>query len=739
MNRPIKLTEQPGVWRALASGVLLVLLFVPSMQWLDRGTLANPLAMRVPQPLGVGMIVAFVLLNAGFLWAAGRNVVRVRTLLVWYLMLSISLPFCGVGVVAPLFGSLQATAREIFHREEPGNVLHMYAWQDPGFFPKVTDEEFERFMNLRDPAFVQREGIIDPQAESFLAVGHLRQFWDGRNVSPATRQRYGQPGQTTFDLVRLAWGDIPWSVWRPLLLSWGGLLLLAFVGSMLLARVLYRDWTERENLPFPVIQAPLALLEKSGGDGGDGGNGGGARLFRNPFFLGGGLVAGLLLLLSGLAHYQIMNLPATGPVTFQYVDFNQIFLSGPFSVLKRNFLFFSPILVGVAFLIHQEILRGALWVFLALQGLRLLTGVLEPTLSESMGAAWRGNLMPYYLEQGTGAALCFGLVLIWRSRRALWGGGGSDTRSWILRGWPGLLLLLVMAGLVAWMYRMGATGPGGLLVGGLALVWLLVGSVAFARCRTEGGLASAGTSFINAKQIIPGIGFAEHLQADNVRTVATSEWMNMSAFSGLLGVQIEGLYMARRLGVRARTIAWASLLAFGTALIVGLLSYLILAYWQGGLNNDQRLFSGMAVPLWTMGGALEYRQADVDGLWLSMIAVGAVVMLALIGCRKRFARFPIPPICFPLICLGTVMMQTGNDSLHSVYTAGPYVSFIWGPMFIAFLIKKMLLRFGGMDMYVRAIPAAWGLVVGHCLMIVGWSLYHVLAAPENVTLFPGIF
>jgi len=99
-------------------------------------------------------------------------------------------------------------------------------------------------------------------------------------------------------------------------------------------------------------------------------------------------------------------------------------------------------------------------------------------------------------------------------------------------------------------------------------------------------------------------------------------------------------------------------------------------------------------------------------------------------------RFPIAPVCFLLVCLGTTTFQRGE----LFWREGRWpVNFIWGPFLIAFLLKKAVLRFGGMDLYSRTVPGALGLVLGHAVMVVFWNLYHALFQPANVTIFTGLF
>ena len=734
-------------------GALLILCLVPTMQWIDRGSVANNLEMDVPNPGGLGLLMGFLAANGLCFVVTRKRLLPKRTALVLYVMLTISLPFCSVGLVTPMVASIQSAARELYHRAEPGGMLHIHEWQKPGYFPKMDDETFQYYLNLREPEFAEEKGIIDPKAESLKTARHLRQFWDGMYVTPETKDEFMDPELGVFGRAAASWQDIPWRVWGRVFARWGAFAVLLMLGTMFLAQILYRDWAERENLPFPVAQVPLLLI-----DGNPSGEGEPSP-FRNPFLLGGVAFAFLVLLLSGLAHYQFINIPLDGAVTFQRINFNEIFVREPFSFIKNNYLFLSPLMVGIAFMVHQDILRGCLWVFFALQLARMLAGIFEPSISEGLGASWHGNKWPYYPEIGTGAAIVFALALLWRSRAAFLpdrrkdgrddqhsgtdstatGSSAESSVSYLPRRWAGPGLLAAVVGIALFWYRMGTEGLGAVFVVGMVVLWTFVAAVALARCRTEGGLAASGTTLVNDRVTIPGIGSASMIGAANTKALAHGEWLTISTIPGVLASQIEGLYLASRLKVSPRVIAVAVFVAFLVALVVGILSCLVLGYWTGGLNNSQRFFSGMALCMWHMGGDLVYQRFEVDWLWCAMVISGAVAMAALLLLRKKYPRFPLPPICLLIICLGTVMFQTGQDNLHPCYSPGPYVCFVWGPMLVAFIIKKLVLRFGGMDLYVRVTPAALGLILGQALMIVFWNVFHLIAAPENVRIFAGVF
>jgi hypothetical protein len=742
-------------------GTVIIGILVPFMQWLDRGVIANSMETQAPNPLGVGMLVAFVAVNALLFSLVKKRIVKPVTMLILYVMLTVAVPFCSVGVIAPLFGSLQSCAREMYWSGRIGSVKHVYDWQNSDYFPKLSQEGYESYLNLQDPNFIEEQGIIDPKDEVVSVTLPIKQFWSGADVTQVVKDKYANDQWSAVDRARASWGDIPWSIWRNVVLNWGAFLGLIFLGMMLLAQLLHVDWTQRENLPFPVAQLPLALMEEASGKKAQ------QSLLKNAFFLGGMGVAGLLLLLSGLAHYRILDLPLSGPVTFQRLDFSAILVQEPFSFAKNNYLFLSPLLIGIGLLVHQDILRGTLWVFFGLQAVRLFVGMTESSLSETFGTAWPGNQWPYYPEIGAGAAFVFVAVLVWRSRAAFsfrrQGAGGREqenaaeeqsasddaqptpepktpeTGTYFGGRYAGILLLGVIVLMALWWYRMGLVGFGGLFVVFMALFLSFGLAIAITRCRAEGGLAITSTAAINNKLIIEGIGHASVLAPDNVKGLAHNEWMSIATLPNLLAAQIEGLYMANRLRIKPRVVAIAAGVAFAVSVVVGLLSYLVLTYLHGGMKLDQRFYSGMTVVMWKIAGDLVHRQSDIKWVWCAMIPFGAILMGALLFIRKIKPKFPLPPICLLIVTLGTVGFQTGMDALHRTYTAGPYVCFIWGPFLIAYIIKKLVLRFGGMDLYVRALPAALGLICGQCLMIVFWNIFHAVTNPENVGVFTGVF
>jgi hypothetical protein len=713
---------------AILTGAVAIAILVPFLQWLDRGAMVNNAEMDVPNPVGVSLLLALVVINA-FVFIAGRTrLFSARTLIILYMMLAAGLPFCSTGLVSQFYAGITGVASEYLDRQIPTIKLG-YETQKPAFAPKVEPEVHEEYLRLFEVE--QTASGEDPRARQRQLLLPLKRYWSGVYVDPAVAERFENPAWSRLDRAWRSFQSIPWSIWLPPLLSWGAFFALIVFGMACLAQILQRDWTEHENLPFPAAQLPAALLEEESAF---------PPVFANGWFWSAAAVGAILLLLGGLAHYKFLNIDmATQPVTFQRIDFRYVFARQPWNILQQNMLIFSPLLVGTCYLVHKEILRGVLWVFLALQGLRFFTGIFETPIRTVLGSYWRGNAMPYYPELGTGAVLVFAAFLLWRSRGALMGRAQDDSGDHYLP--PRLAsygLAISIVGMAVFWYFLGAAGLGGLVVLLFSLVWTLVGAVAVARLRAEGGWAHSSAHFIGARFSIMS-GGSRLLAYENLFAFGHIFALTGTAFPGLLATQLEGIYLARRRRLSLRRLAAAAVVGFIVALTVGLLTHLVLSYWQGSQNLAHHLQNEGKRPFWDMftGGQVHFDR-PLQLLNLLMLPAGAAIMAALLYFRRRNPRFPLPPVCFVIVCLATITIPRGQTDYIGVYSGSELINYIWGPMLIALIAKSLILRYGGMNLYIKSTPAAIGLIFSHVMMVVAWNIYHAVAQPSGALIYSGI-
>jgi len=692
------------------------------MQWLDRGSLGNGVELDVPCPGAVGVLTALVLIHAAIGFVSGGRRLPQRSCVILYVMLASALPFCSVGLMHGFFASLTAVQSEYLDRQIP-TIRKGYEFHDPSIFPKLGEEQYRRYLECARMRGQEDSAISEIKEEQRRLLEPMKRFWSGMYIRPEERERFQDPSWSLSQRLLAAWQVIPWWMWKAPLVRWMVFFCLILVGMILLAQMLREAWIERENLPFPAAQLPLRLMEISRG----------VPLGGNPFFLSGMAVGSGLLLLGGAVHYNVIRLDPASAVTFQRIDFMRVFVQSPWNLLSQNILFLSPLFVGMAFLVHQEILRGVLWVFLGCQSLRLLTGLFELQISEMLGAHWHGNQMPYYLEWGTGGAIVFALALLWRAGRGLRPGGGKPEN---LAAWMGLGLVAVA--IAIWWYRLGARGLAGMYVVSCVFLFTFVAGLVLARLRTEGGLPNSSVNLVHDGMIGTNTGGGATHGFENMMALNHLFFLAVAPFAGLLAVTMEGFYLGKRFRVSHRTVTVAVCVGFLAATLAGLLSYLVFSYWLGSQNFSEAFQDRAKWPFWRMftTGDVNFTRYKVDLLWCGMVLFGAVVMASLMFLRKRFLRFPLPPICFLLVCLGTTTFQRGE----LLWREGRWpMNFIWGPVLLSFLVKKAILRFGGMDLYARTVPAALGLILSHALMMILWNLIHAVFQPANVTVFTGMF
>ena len=89
---------------------------------------------------------------------------------------------------------------------------------------------------------------------------------------------------------------VPWAPWiRPLAL-WSTFFMAMYVLQLCVANVLRKQWVERERLVFPLIQLPLSLVEEEKGKKS-------APVLRDPLFWGAAAVVAALYTYNGMKNY----------------------------------------------------------------------------------------------------------------------------------------------------------------------------------------------------------------------------------------------------------------------------------------------------------------------------------------------------------------------------------------------------------------------------------------------------
>lgn len=489
---------------------------------------------------------------------------------------------------------------------------------------------------------------------------------------------------------------VPWRAWITPLVAWTLLLLAAFIAMLSLMTMFRRQWVERERLTFPIVHL---VMELAGGKNADTP----LTFFKNPAMWAGFILA---------AGYNVMNIlnawnPAI-PAMGRAEDLGALFTERPWDAIRPLSIAWRPENFGLGYLVPTDITLSV-WVFYVL--LRLVN-VFQVAAGYDIGG------FPFMQEQSFGSYLALGIFLIVVARehlarvfrKAISGLQSLDDRDepmsyrasviGFIGGFAFMLLWARSAGMAIWTAA---------IYFGLFLLFALV----YARARAEAGAAMVWLfPFYQHKKMmlaITGSRFYERFGGwPNLTIFSLLMFLSRGYFQSMMAYQIEATKIAEEARIKQRVMSWWLIVA----LLVGLAGAYVIhlqAYYTHGANilEGGTTQGGYRTRLATQ----EYEELasfmrghkEPDRPRTIAAGTGFLITAGLIGLRSIFLRFPLHPLGFAMV---------------TAY-GGP----LWGPFFIVWVVKTLILRIGGMGMYRRLIPFFLGIVIGHFFtagLVWGW-------------------
>ncbi len=508
----------------------------------------------------------------------------------------------------------------------------------------------------------------------------------------------GRPGQ-----------GVPWAAWRGLLLAWGSFLFMLYAGVAAVCALIRRPWMEHERLMFPVTQLPLALTDPS------------LRLWPSPVFWAGFAVAGLVNA-SNIGHAFVDALPAFKP-TYVWAEG----LQRPWTPLQSMVMFNRPELYGFAYWVPNEILLSG-WLSYLLVKAFAVAGT-------AMG--WDQPGFPFTQEQSTGGYIALALVLLWALRghwRQVLGtfrGRPADDAGEPL---PYRVAVVLLAGSLlycTWFLTAGGV-PRWVAATYLLLVFIFL--LVYLRLRVEAGLA---LEFIYPygyprRMVLYAFGADSVMMSSHGPTGLVAFYVSgflarfhFPMWAGSL--TLEGMRLADAGGVSQRRFMrwlWAVLVI---GVVLATVNYLTYNY-ANGLNFFEG--TGGSACWRTRTVVAEFREMNnlalnpegVNASRLIFASGGLVVTLILAACRLIWLGFWLHPV-------GYVLATAYGDT-----------SPMWWPFLVIWLLKTLLLKYGGLATYRRWLPFFVGWIVGHYLIGgLVWSLLSTYATPDIAHRYYTIF
>jgi hypothetical protein len=324
-------------------------------------------------------------------------------------------------------------------------------------------------------------------------------------------------------------------------------------------------------------------------------------------------------------------------------------------------------------------------------------------------------------DQSSGAWLGIGIIALWLTRRHLaaalrkaFGRSELDDSNEPLRYRTALIGIVVGMAIVLGFCSFAGMS---LLVSIPYFALYLGYSLAATRMRAELGPPTHDLYFSGPTRVLTSLFGSRTFGVQNLVILTQFHGFDRDYRSSPMAHQIEALKMGRSTGMQGKRLISAMLLASLVAFIAWFWLYLTTAY-QFGSTGKMR--GGWVACGWETYNRLDSWLTGVgspDWSAMGQLGFGLGFSLFLMVLRQLFLGFPFHPVGYA-VCGSWTM------------------SWLWFSVFIAWLIKLFILRYGGMNTFRRAIPLFVGLMLGEFVVGGGWGLYGAIAGRLTFEFFP---
>ncbi|MBV9864233.1 MAG: hypothetical protein JO316_02675 [Abitibacteriaceae bacterium] len=499
----------------------------------------------------------------------------------------------------------------------------------------------------------------------------MRQFFEGL--------RSGQP--------------IPFTVWFGPLLNWFALVGCVIFVFACLATLLRRQWMDNEQLRFPLTTLPLAIIRD--------------EVEGQPFFSNRVMWMGFAF--SAIV-FGLNGLQANNPLWPRFVldlDINGLLTERPWNQIDYTHIYISLAAIGFGFFLPTDLLFS-LWFFFVLSRLQDVGAVLMGGMPTPIGThnarVWTGYQAAGAYIVLVLAQLRIGLPYYKQVWRTAFGkekllDDSSELMSYrtaiigLIAGFGGIVLWLSLAG----MNPLLAVAQMGIYMFFVALI--------MSRAVCEAGLLMTETSFLPAHLISLVCPQMSVLGPTNLSLMGLMNVVFARDLRGvLLSPMMDDQKMAGELRVKPRSL----LLPLGLAVVIAFVSasffMLYFSYTKGHLSLYDYPTKGNAANMLNQTHAMIKGDLQPpDATAYGGFAVGILVTIILVYMRGNFTWFPLHPLAYAI---------TPNWAMIV----------FWFPFLIAWIIKSIVMRFGGIQTFRRIAPFMLGMILGEFSMAMFWAV-----------------
>lgn len=479
--------------------------------------------------------------------------------------------------------------------------------------------------------------------------------------------------------------------WLPAVITWT-LFVSVLLWVMQCVNVLIRkQWTDNEKLAYPLVKIPMQITDTQPFGRGDNE----ASLIRNRLFWVGFLLAFTIDLFNSL-NYYFPSIPPIGTPGNGASSWNlQTWVTTkPWNAIQWTPLSFYPFVVGLGMLMPMDFLFSS-WFF-------YWTWKLQNVIVAAN--AWDADSrMPYANYQAFGAYMVFFVSTLWMSRHYLKKvvGCALGLRSDIDDSDEPLRYRTALWGL----------GAGLVVLVGFSMLlgmawWLAVAfffiylalALAITRMRAELGTPVHDLHFTGPDWTLTDLLGPRNLAPQSLAVFSLFYWFNRAYRGHPMPFQLEGFKMAEQTGARRDMRAWFWALLFaGVFGVVCAFWALLHCYYINGGTAKVVVGSAFGSEAWDRYAGWMRDPTGPNSHVAIAIAAGFLFAGFLQAMRIRFFWWPFHPLAYAV---------SGSWEMN----------LLWMPLFIAWVIKSVLLRFDiGGRRFQASLPFFFGLILGQII------------------------
>lgn len=489
--------------------------------------------------------------------------------------------------------------------------------------------------------------------------------------------------------------SIPWAPWIKVLLAWFPIIIALYLAMTFIMVILRKQWVEKEKLNYPLTKAPLSLINADEN-----------KIFHNNLFWLGFAIPFIIGCINGIHFYNEL---------FPRI---QLFTSMPIfrRTMSLQYRISFP-MIGFTYFVNLP-LSFSLWFF-------CLTSTIQQGFFNITGFA-TSEFLPYNSQrpllgwQALGSLFIIVIYGLWVSRKHLrevflkaTGKERDDSSEYEIVSYKIAFWGLVVSLLVIFWW---------LVLSGLPvfpsiffIIFLFIIFIGITRVVAEGGLAATRAPVI-APVVTNSFFGSGNLGPSALSSLGLTFVYSSDVRTFVMASVANGLKMIEEIKARKRMVFWGIIISILVTLISSIWMTLFLGYKHGAINANHWFFiSGPQFP-WRYIVQEIKKPGGPDMIYWGFFGIGAAFTIFLQFMRMRFLWFPLHPLGF---AFSTIMMTNA----------------LWFSIFIAWLVKFLILRYGGASVYEKGKMFFIGLIVGQFVVNGLWLLIDFLTGQSGNMLF----